>query len=248
VSEAPGPLLRELLPGTLDCVHCGLCLPACPTYRISGREGSSPRGRIALMRAAAEGRIPLAGGAAEEAALCLGCRACETACPSGVAYGQLLEQARHALVRAGLRRGPGPWLERQLLRHLVPRPARLRAAVTLLAALQRLGLDRLARPLLPPALRQRHELLPQIPDRSERRHLPPVLPAAGRRRGRVALLEGCIMPELFGRVNRITAELLARNGFEVVVPAGQGCCGALQAHAGEMELARELGRRNLRAF
>jgi len=118
--------LAAILQGTLDCVHCGMCLPACPTYRETGRETSSPRGRIYLMRAVAEGRLPLGDALAEEAFLCLGCRACETACPSGVRFGALLEHTRAEVERAGLRRGFAKRAEIFALRHVVPRPARLR--------------------------------------------------------------------------------------------------------------------------
>jgi glycolate oxidase iron-sulfur subunit len=242
------PGLATLYARTLDCVHCGLCLQACPTYRETGRELSSPRGRIYLMRGVAEGRIPLAGVAAREMYLCLGCRACETACPSGVRYGELLEEARAAVERTGSRRGLARRLEWAALRGLVPHRARLRAAVSLLGFVQRLHLDRLVLPFLPRGLRERHRLLPRIPARDERVPLARLTPAAGERRGRVALLEGCIVPELFGRVNRATVRVLARNGFDVLVPAAQACCGALQAHAGDADTARALLRRNLAAF
>ncbi|RIK89255.1 MAG: hypothetical protein DCC71_26050, partial [Proteobacteria bacterium] len=149
----PGPL-ADLHAGTLDCVHCGLCLPVCPTYRETGRENSSPRGRIYLMRAIAEGRAPLAGTMADEAYLCLGCRACETACPSGVRFGRLVEGTRAAVETAQLRQGAATRIERFALRRIVPRPRRLRAAIDLLWLAQRLRLDRLARPLLPQRLRQ----------------------------------------------------------------------------------------------
>jgi len=137
---APGVSpLAGILQGTLDCVHCGMCLPACPTYRETGRETSSPRGRIYLMRAVAEGRLPLGDALAEEAYLCLGCRACETACPSGVRFGSLLEHTRGSVERAGLRQGFAKRAERFALRHVVPRPALLRALMDLLAIAQRLG-------------------------------------------------------------------------------------------------------------
>jgi glycolate oxidase iron-sulfur subunit len=237
--------LAELHPGTLDCVHCGLCLPVCPTYLETGRETSSPRGRVYLLRGVAEGEIPLGDVVAEEAALCLGCRACETACPSGVRFGSLIEKARARVTSAGLRDAPARRLERFVLRQLVPHRARLHLAVGLVGLGQRLGLDRPVLRLLPEWLRS---LAPRVPPRRERRRLPRVVAARGERRGRVALLEGCIMPELFGAVNAATARVLARNGFEVVQVAGQGCCGALQAHAGDEEFARGLLEHNTRAF
>ena len=233
---------------TLDCVHCGLCLSSCPTYRESGREQSSPRGRVYLFRGVAEGRIPLEGVVAREAHLCLGCRACETACPSGVSYGALLEDVRAEIEDAGLRRGPAAWLETQALRRVVARPRVLRLVVDLLAAAQRLGLDRLAARLLPEGLAALARQAPQVPARGARRPLPERIAAHGERRGRVGLFVGCVMPELFGDVNAATARVLARNGFEVVVAAGQGCCGALHAHAGDERFARELARRNAAVF
>jgi glycolate oxidase iron-sulfur subunit len=232
----------------LDCVHCGLCLEACPTYRETGREISSPRGRIYLWRGVAEGRIPLGAPVAEESYLCLGCRACETACPSGVRFGALVELARAEVEDAGLRRGPARRLERLVLRGVVPHRRRLRALLTLIGVAQRLGLDRLLLPLLPAALREAHALLPPVPARRERRALPELVAAEGERRGRVGFFTGCVMPELFAGVNAATVRVLALNGFEVVVPREQGCCGALHAHGGDEAFARELVRRNARAF
>lgn len=240
--------LDVLYARSLDCVHCGLCLPACPTYRETGRETSSPRGRIYLARGVAEGRIPLEGVASEELYLCLGCRACETACPSGVRYGELLEEARAAVERAGARRGAARSVEWLALRRVLPHRLRLHVLLTLLAVAQRLRLDRAVLPLLPAALRERHRLLPPVPSRLDRRPLPRRTPADGAPRGKVALLEGCIMPELFGAVNRATARVLARNGFDVVVPEAQTCCGALQAHAGDADTARALLGRNAAVF
>jgi glycolate oxidase iron-sulfur subunit len=240
--------LEILYERTLDCVHCGLCLPSCPTYRETGRELSSPRGRIYLARGVAEGRVPLAGVAADEMYRCLGCRACETACPSGVRYGELLEEARAAVERAGARTGLARGIEWAALRGVLPHRRRLHALVSLLALAQRLGLDRLTLPFLPASLRTRHRLMPEVPPRAERRPLASFTPAQGKNRGRVALLEGCVMPELFGTTNRATVRVLVRNGFDVLVPASQGCCGALQAHAGDADTARRLLERNLAAF
>jgi Fe-S oxidoreductase len=248
VSAPETQQLRELYPATLDCVHCGLCLSSCPTYLETGRETSSPRGRIYLMRGVAEGKIPLGDVIAEEAYLCLGCRACETACPSGVQYGALLERTRAAIEDAGLRRGPAKWIEQFALREIVPNKRRLALLMSLLAGAQALRLDALVAPLLPARLREMHALLPRVPKRSERKRLPGFTPAIGPRRGRVALLEGCIMPELFGALNAATVRVLARAGFDVLVPERQGCCGALHAHAGDAQTAHALARNNLAAF
>ncbi|HEX9813988.1 MAG TPA: heterodisulfide reductase-related iron-sulfur binding cluster [Myxococcota bacterium] len=233
---------------TLDCVHCGLCLPVCPTYRETGRETSSPRGRIYMLRAVAENRSPLSDVIAEEAYLCLGCRACETACPSGVKFGSMLELARAEIDRSGLRRGWAIRWERWALRGLVANPWRLSFAISLLRAVQRFHLDRLVAGLLPKDLRELCALAPTVPPARERRPLPAFSPAVGEKRGRVALFVGCVMPELFGSVNAATVRVLSRNGFEVVIPRSQGCCGALHAHTGDLEFARALARRNLEAF
>jgi glycolate oxidase iron-sulfur subunit len=233
---------------TLDCVHCGLCLPACPTYRETGRESSSPRGRIYMLRAVAENRTPLSDVISDEAYLCLGCRACETACPSGVKFGSMLELARAEISRSGLRGGWAARLERWALRALVANPRSLSVAFSLLRAIQRLRFDRFVAALSPKAWREIYALAPAVPSASERRPLPPFTPALGERRGRVALFVGCVMPELFGAVNAATVRVLSRNGFEVVVPESQGCCGALHAHAGDLDFARDLARRNLEAF
>ena len=248
MSTARGELPQTVYERSLDCVHCGLCLMACPTYLETGRESSSPRGRIYLMRGVAEGRIPLDGLLADEAQLCLGCRACESACPSGVQYGEMLELTRDALARAGVRRGMSAWLERLALRRLVPSRARLRAFVDLVWLAQRTRLDRVVLRLLPSSLGDAYSLLPALPSRHARRPLPALTPAEGERRGRVALLTGCVMAELFADVHRATARVLARNGFDVIVPAQQGCCGALQAHSGDLDKARSLARSNRDVF
>jgi len=243
-SQLGSPLAQAVYAKSLDCVHCGLCLTACPTYLATGSEVSSPRGRIYLLRGVAEGKIPLGPLVAEEAQLCLGCRACESACPSGVEFGAMIDQARYAVRRAGLRRGLAFRIEGWLLRGVVPRPRRLHWVVNLLALVQQLGLDRLLLPLLPRALREAHALLPEIPERQERAPLPRHTPAEGERRGRVAFFTGCVAAELLPEVNRATLRVLARNGFEVVVPREQTCCGALHAHAGDLDAAREQARRN----
>ena len=253
MAAGPGsPAVREgwqdVYTQSLDCVHCGLCLPSCPTYRETGREISSPRGRIYLMRGVAEQRVPLSETLADEASLCLACRACETACPSGVQYGRMVERVRHELSLAGLRGSPAQRLERLALRHLVAHPTRLRFAFDLLRLAQTLSLDRLFARLLPGALAEAPALLPRVPPRRKRAALPQVVPAVGTRRARVGFLRGCVMSELFADVNRRSVRLLARNGFEVAIPRGQGCCGALQAHAGDADFAHQLARKNVAAF
>lgn len=247
-SPLAGRLFGEIHAATLDCVHCGLCLQSCPTYRATGRETSSPRGRIYLMRGHAEGRLDDPALLAEEAFLCLGCRACETACPSGVRYGEILEKTRDAVREAQPGGRVVRVIERFLLREIVPRRARLGALVGLLGVVQRLGLIGLAQRVLPAKLAARARLLPRIPAAAERRRMPAFTAAIGPRRGRVALFEGCVMPEFFGRVNDAARLVLARAGWDVVVPEAQGCCGALHAHAGDLECAEELARHNVGVF
>jgi glycolate oxidase iron-sulfur subunit len=155
---------------------------------------------------------------------------------------------RAEVERHGLRRGLAKRIETLALRAAIPHPRRLRALVSLLGLVQRLGLDDLLLRVAPPALRERAMLLPRVPSRAERAPLPPLVPAEGARRGRVGFFAGCIMPELFGEVNHATVRVLARNGFDVVVAPGQGCCGALHAHAGDPDTANALAKRNVAAF
>ncbi len=248
MASEPSAELGVLYERTLDCVHCGLCLQSCPTYRETGRETSSPRGRIYLLRGAAEGRIGFDETVVEEMYACLGCRACETACPSGVEYGALLEDARAEIERRGARKGIARFVEWALLRQVVPHRGRLSGLISVLGVVTWLGLDRLALPFLPKAVRDRHRLMPEVPPRTERRRLPAFTPAEAERRGRVALLEGCVMPELFGATNHATLRVLVKNGFDVVVPPEQGCCGALHAHAGDEETAHALLEKNRAVF
>jgi len=214
-----------------------------PTYRETGRETSSPRGRIYMLRAVAENRIPLSDVIADEAYLCLGCRACETACPSGVKFGSMIELVRAEVDRSGLRRSWATRVERWALRELVASPRRLSLAFSLLRAVQRLHVDRLIAALLPKSWCELYALAPVVPPASERRPLPPFTPALGEKRGRVALFVGCVMPDLFGDVNAATVRVLSRNGFEVVIPQSQRCCGALHAHTGDLDFARDLAHR-----
>ncbi len=234
---------------TLDCVHCGLCLPHCPTYQETGREASSPRGRIHLMRGVAEGRVPLAGLVADEMYQCLACRACESACPAGVEYGQLVETMRAEVDRRGARGRWPRFRERLLLRWVIAAPRVLRTGVALLRAYQGSGLQRLVLRLgllrFAPALARAERSLPPL----AAPHRPAILlPARGERRGRVAFFSGCVMPEVLGAANEATVRVLAENGFEVHVPRGQGCCGALHLHSGDPVAAERLRRRNRAAF
>jgi glycolate oxidase iron-sulfur subunit len=220
------------------CVHCGFCLPTCPTYAELGQEMDSPRGRITLMKSALEGAIPLAD-ALPHVDKCLGCVGCVTACPSGVPYGELLTPFR-ALAETKRRRPLMERLARALVRETLPYPARFRVAALA---------GRMARPfrvLMPAPLRPMLDLAPaRLPPA---RPLPPIIPAVGQRRARVALLTGCVQQALAPSINWATVRVLARCGVEVVVPREQGCCGALLAHTGELAPARRLARRNLNVF
>jgi len=232
---------------SLDCVHCGLCLEACPTYRVLGLETDSPRGRLYLMRALAEGRIEDPANITPHLDRCLDCRACESVCPSGVRYGQILEAVRGELAKDQPARGPAARLRRFLLWHVVARQRRLRLVFALGRLAERMGLRWAARAL---GILRPHQdaLLPKIPPARERRSLAGTHPAEGVARGEVALFTGCVMEQLFGRVNRATIALLQRNGFTVHVPEAQVCCGALLLHDGQVDRARTLARANVAAF
>jgi glycolate oxidase iron-sulfur subunit len=220
------------------CVHCGFCLPTCPTYVEFGEEMNSPRGRIVLMKETLEGRL-----SPDETKpfidRCLGCLACETSCPSGVPYGELLMPYRAWSEGRRSRK----WIDRARRRVLLaalPFPRRFRAAVALGRVV------RPARGLMPAALRPMLDLLPARVPAAE--SLPEVVPAEGPRRARVALLAGCAQQVLAPGINRATLRVLSANGVEVVIPRGQACCGALAMHVGEEEAACATARRNLAAF
>ncbi|MBI4532038.1 MAG: 4Fe-4S dicluster domain-containing protein, partial [Candidatus Latescibacteria bacterium] len=234
----------------LDCVHCGLCLSACPTYNEIGVEMDSPRGRIYLIRSFVDGKIPLSEDFTDHLSLCLGCRACETACPSGVHFGEILEWSR-SIVEERLERSPLARLIRSLtFNRLLPSPRLLRLAALGLRLYQISGLSTVLHStrLLPPPLSRLDDLSPRIPPWSMRRPLDKVTPAVGSHHHRVGFLSGCIMSVAFGHINRATLHLLSRNRCEVVTPRGQTCCGALHLHNGERAQAIELAKATIDAF
>lgn len=235
------------------CIQCGLCLNSCPTYRVLGQEMDSPRGRIYQMIQVDNGRLPLGESFVRHIDLCLDCRACETACPSGVEYGRLVEAARGQIELYYNRPPVNTILRNLFFRHLLPHPRRLRAAGWLLRAYQRSGLERAVTTsgmlrFLPGRLDRVAGLAPRMEKPFFFNRLGTVVPAVGTRRTRVAFLAGCIAQVSFARLNDATVRVLARNGCEVVIPAQQGCCGALHVHAGLRDMARTLALKNIRAF
>jgi glycolate oxidase iron-sulfur subunit len=230
-----------------DCVHCGFCLPTCPTYALWGEEMDSPRGRIYLMELASTGEIGIDDIFVTHIDQCLGCMACVTACPSGVQYDKLVEATRPQIERNYARSPQDRWF-RRLVFALFPYPRRLRVAAVLGWLYQRLRLAALLRrsglrARLPARLQALESLLPDVSLRDLRRRLPPRIAARGTKRGRAALITGCVQSVYFADVNAATARVLASEGYEVIVPREQGCCGALQEHAGDEEAALRRARR-----
>jgi glycolate oxidase iron-sulfur subunit len=219
------------------CVHCGLCLDACPTFRATGLETESPRGRIQLMTEWKRGSLPFTEDQARHIDLCLGCRTCEAVCPSGVPYGRIIEAGRAEVERIR-RPSPKRWLARTALRQLVAHPRRLRAFGSMTRAAQAVGITAAVRPG-----RQLPRL--QAPFRA-----PPgnIAPAIGGRRHRVAFLVGCVMPILYPQSHDAAVRLLQLAGCEVWFPPGERCCGALLAHNGDLDGAQRLRESNMRAY
>jgi glycolate oxidase iron-sulfur subunit len=239
--------LQPLEPLIDKCVHCGFCLSTCPSYLLLGQEMDSPRGRIYMMKAGLSGRLSMGESVVEHFDTCLGCMACETACPSGVQYAPLIEETR-AAIEHHHRRSVGERFFRRLLFALLPYPWRLR----LLAVA--LPVARLARRLpvvsswLPARMRSLLALAPSAPLSSAMRNTAERTPASGSRRFRVGLLTGCVQRVFFGHVNEATVRVLAAEGCEVVAPRDQGCCGALALHAGDDERARRFARALIEEF
>ena len=228
-------------------MHCGLCLPTCPTYDATKVEKNSPRGRIALMRAIADGRMEATKAFADEMYFCLGCLACMTACPAGVNYAELFEHARAEAESSGVLNTPKRnFIRAFTLRWLFMDLNRLQLVGRALRLYQQLGLQALIRgsgilKLFPKRLRELEAMTPDIQPQFSADLIAPVTPAFGTKRFRVAMLAGCAQDLIFSDINRDTVEVLARNGCEVVTPPEQLCCGSLHAHNGEWELAQDVG-------
>jgi glycolate oxidase iron-sulfur subunit len=234
-----------------ECVHCGLCTASCPTYVETSNENDSPRGRIYLMRAVADGRLALGPDVRRHLELCLDCRACESACPSGVRYGTLIEPFKIAMQKDAPAESRTSLLQRLILHHLFPYKGRVKAALAPARLLQRMGMldwaekSGLTR-LLPSTLRRMTAMLPHMARSGAR--LPATMPAIGPRRARVGLFLGCVADAMYPETSAATARVLQRNGCEVVNPAGQVCCGAIHYHSGIEDPALQLARQNLKAF
>lgn len=241
---------------SLDCVHCGLCIPYCPTHGITGREADSPRGRIYLMRGYAEGEFDLSPEAEKHLDQCIVCRACETVCPSGIRMGEMMESFRGARNASPGRKGLGYYTGRFLLRHVLPHRERIAALTDLLYFYQASGLRRIAGAILGKLSARMAELdplQPQVPPPSARRietdrARPEGYPAEGKARIRAGLFLGCIGAEWFAPTHRATILALRKNGCDVIVPDAQTCCGALHRHAGFLDDAEVLYGKNAEAF
>ena len=235
-------------------MHCGMCLPTCPTYVETGKERNSPRGRIALMRAIADNELTATPSFAEEMSYCVGCLACTTACPAGVDYTNLLETARAHVEQSKVNATPTRSFVRAFtMRGLFTRPRALRAVGRLLWLWQRSGAQSLARrlkltALLPRRIRELEPITPRVRDHFSDTLIAPVEPARPVQRYRVAMLTGCVQDLVFSDVNRATVDVLQENGCEVITPRAQHCCGSLHAHNGDLETARHLARAQLDAI
>jgi glycolate oxidase iron-sulfur subunit len=235
----------------LDCIHCGICLSACPTYLQLGNEADSPRGRIYLINAMKEGRVTVGNpNFQHHMQLCLECRACETACPSGVHFSAMMNEARVAIRKGRKLSTAEIFVRRLIFQTIFPSRRLMHFCFRMLRLYQQSGMRRLVQAsgilrLFPGRLTRMEALLPEVP-RSPRHSLPECAPIRGR--DRVLVFRGCIMPELFGPVQEATLRVLEHNGVSIGLPARQTCCGALHLHDGDLETTRQLARRNIEAF
>ena len=234
------------------CVHCGFCLSTCPSYRVIGKEMDSPRGRIYLMDAINEGKIPLNEATVEHFDSCLGCLACVTTCPSGVQYDKLLVATRPQIERNYPRSLPDK-LIRLIIFSLFPYPNRLRFLLAPLLVYQKLGLQKIVRStnllkIISPRLAAMESILPKVTLKAFQDNLPTIIPAQGEKRYRVGMILGCVQRLFFSPVNEATVRVLTANGCEVVIPKSQGCCAALPEHQGQTEQAQSLARQMIDSF
>lgn len=232
----------------LDCIHCGLCLSSCPTYRVLGNEMDSPRGRIYLMRAFDEGRTKITDSFVEHMFRCLDCRACETACPSGVHFGHMMEEMRGTIVQER----SAHWIARLVLKHVFPYPWRFQIASRLLQLYRVSGIQSFVRETgllgrISPRMAAAEALMPEVEIQSGVT-LDSHYRAEGKKRGTVAFFTGCVMNSMMGSINKSSVRLLTAAGYDVVVPGSQICCGALANHAGLRETAGDMARANIAAF
>lgn len=238
----------------LNCMRCGFCLPSCPTYITSGfKESHSPRGRIALMKAVVDGLIEPDEDFEQSLNQCLGCRACEPVCPSGVNYGHLLEEARDIINQNKKHSLPVRTVRKAVFEGLFPHQHRMRTMTGLLGFYQRSGLQKVARTtgimkLFPESLATMERVLPKVPKMKEMKNRPEFLPAVAPKTNRVAFFTGCLMDTMFLETNNATMKLLQLAGCEIVIPQNQNCCGALHGHSGEKDGSKELAKKNIQAF
>ncbi len=238
----------------MNCMRCGFCLPTCPTYIESGfQESHSPRGRIALMKAVVDGLIEPDEDVERTLNMCLGCRACEPVCPSGVHYGHLLEEARDIIQQNKKHSLLIRFIRNLVFEQLFPHPNRMRIVTALIGFYQRSGLQSLVRRtgllnILPPQLKDMEKVLPDVPTLKEMKNRPKHLVPQGAAKRRVAFFTGCLMDTMFMETNNATMKLLQLAGCEVVIPPAQTCCGALHGHGGEKNQAKELAKRNIEVF
>src|SRR5699024_3680404 len=238
----------------LNCTRCGFCLPSCPTYVETGNdEVHSPRGRIALMKGLVDGHIEPNEEVKRSIDLCLGCRACEPACTSGVKFGRLLEQAREAIYQSNEQSFTQKLVRKMTINNLFSHQDRMIGLTSLLGFYQRSGLQKTARTLgfmklFPETMRTMEKVLPRVPRKKELKYRERYFEPLEKQKKRVAFFSGCLMDTVFRPTNEATTKLLQYAGCEIVVPEAQSCCGALHGHSGERDQAKELAKRNIVAF
>lgn len=236
-----------------NCMHCGLCLPTCPTYSITGQEKSSPRGRIRLIKSVAEGKLAMTQGFIDEMNFCLDCQACETACPAGVKYGSLVESARNQIRLQGKQSFGESLLKKIFLRNVLANPRQLKFVARLLWMYQNLGIESFIKftgvaKLLTPKLSKLQELSPRPGKHFFDEQYPEIISPKGRAKYRVGFLSGCIMNVAFSKINEDTIKVLLHHDCEIVIPKTQVCCGSLHAHNGDFDTARTLAKKNVDVF